>query len=184
MFAVGDADEGGSGFALRASSEDDYLFAREGAGFIHRDHRIVWHVQVAHLPGYLHVVHHAPSDHGNLAAILHGRIYDLLHPRDQRGERSDHDPPVGLADLAAERLAYYLLRRSVAIHFGVGRVRAQEEDAFVRHLRESGEVGWPSVHRGVVDLEIASVDDDPNGRSDGDAHGVGYGVAYSEELDS
>src|SRR5439155_404162 len=52
------------------------------------------------------------------------------------------------------------------------RVREQADHALGAELGEDREIGQLAVDRRVVELEVASVDDDPGGRPEGDPHRV------------
>ena len=88
-------------------------------------------------------------------------------------------PSSGFHDLA-EGLADGPLGGRVARVLGPRRVGQQAEDAFLAELGQGVEVGQLAVDRGVVELEVAGVDDDADRRAQGDAHGVGDGVADAE----
>ena len=88
-------------------------------------------------------------------------------------------PVERLHDLA-EGLADRPLRRRVAGVLGAGRVGQQAEHALLAEPGEDREVGQLAVDRGVVELEVAGVDDRPDRRPQGDAHRVRDRVADPE----
>jgi hypothetical protein len=58
----------------------------------------------------------------------------------------------------------------------------QQVDALAPEPGEAAQVGQPPVHRQLVHLEVAGVQDDPGLRLDRDREGVGDGVVDGEEL--
>jgi hypothetical protein len=65
---------------------------------------------------------------------------------------------------------------------GAGRVGEQQVDALVAEPREVGEVGRPPVDRGLVELEVAGVDDHPVRGAEGVGDPVGDRVADLDRL--
>ena len=120
----------------------------------------------------------------DLAVERGGGVEDLLDAGDVARERRHDDPPVERLHDLAERLADGPLRRRVAGVLGPGRVRQEADDALGAELREDREVGQLAVDRGVVELEVAGVDDDADRRPEGDAHRVGDRVADPERDDA
>ena len=107
-------------------------------------------------------------------------VEDLLDARDVAGEgRHDHAAVERLHDLA-EGLADRPLGRRVARVLGAGRVGQQAQHAFLAEPGEDREVGQLAVDRGVVELEVAGVDDRPDRRAQRDAHRVRDRVADPE----
>ena len=112
-----------------------------------------------------------------------GGIEDLLDPGDVARERGDDDPALERLHDLAEGLADGPLGRRVAGLLGVRGVREQAQDALGAELREDREVRELAVDRGVVELEVAGVDDRPDRRAQGDPHRVGDRVADPERDD-
>ena len=119
-----------------------------------------------------------------LRSHVGGGIEDLLDAGDvARERRDDHAALERLHDLA-EGLADGPLRGGVARVLGPGRVGQEAGDAFGAEPGEDREVGELAVDRGVVELEVAGVDDRPDRRLEGDAHRVGDRVADAERDDA
>ena len=112
-----------------------------------------------------------------------GRIEDLLDPGDVAREGGHDDPAVERLHDLPERLADRPLRRRVAGVLGSGRVRQEHDDALLAELGEDVEVGQLAVDRGVVELEVTGVNDDPDRGPQGDPHRVGDRVADPERDD-
>ena len=113
-----------------------------------------------------------------------GGVEDLLDAGDVAREGRDDHPAVERLHDLAERLADGPLGRGVARVLGAGRVRQEADDALRAELGEDREVGQLAVDRGVVELEVAGVDDDAGRRPEGDAHRVRDRVADPERDDA
>jgi hypothetical protein len=140
-------------------------------------------VEVAEAPGDRHVLDHRPADEHGAAADLGGGVEHLLDPVDVRRERGDDHEPLGVADLVAQRASDGALGRDVAGHVGVGRVREQQVDALVTEAGEVRQVGGHAVDRGLVELEVAGVHDDPVRGPEREGAAVGDRVADLDDLD-
>ena len=110
-------------------------------------------------------------------------VCGLLHPVHVRRERRDEDPPGPVRDDHPERLADDALRLREAGPLGVGRVSEQEVDAAVPDLGELADVGALAVHRRVVELVVAGVDDASARRLQHDRGRVGDRVRHADQLD-
>jgi hypothetical protein len=111
-------------------------------------------------------------------------VEDLLDPGDVAGEGRDDHPTVERLHDLAERLADRPLRRRVPGVLGASRVGQEADDALRAELREDREVRQLAVDRGVVELEVAGVDDHAAGRPQGDPHRVRDRVADPERDDA
>ena len=86
-------------------------------------------------------------------------------------------------DDLTESLADDALRASEARPLRIRRVGQQEVDAAVAQLGELSHIGLEAVDRRVVELPVARVEDEPGGRRDRKADGVGNRVRHADELD-
>ena len=116
----------------------------------------------------------------DLAAERLRGVEDLLDARDVAGEGGHDDAALEPLHDLAEGLAHGPLRGGVAGVLGPRRVGHQAEHALLAEAREVVEVGALAVHRGLVELEVAGMDDVADGRPEADAHRVGDGVADAE----
>ena len=112
-----------------------------------------------------------------------GRIEDLLDARDVGGEGGHDDPAVEALHDVPEGLADGALRGRVAGILGPRRIRHQAEHTLLAEAGQVVEVGELAVDRGVIELEVAGVDDISEGRPDAQAHGIGDGVTDAEGPD-
>ena len=100
-----------------------------------------------------------------------------------RGEGRDDHPAVERLHDLAERLAHDPLRGRVARVLGPRRVGQERDHALLAEPREDVEVAQLAVDRGVVELEVAGVDDGPDRGPERDAHRVRDRVADPERDD-
>ena len=152
-------------------------------GFIQADQGLFRDLQVAHLLGDLGIIHHAHADEGHLAAVPHGGIRHLLHAGDERSEGGDDDAAGGSAEDLIEGRTDHPFGGCPAGTFGIGRIGQQHIHAAGGELGQLGEIGRPVIHRGLVELVIAGVDDQPGRGGDAQADGIRDGVADMEGLD-
>ena len=94
-----------------------------------------------------------------LRSNVRGRVEHLLDARDVAREGRHDDPAVERLHDLAERLADRPLGRRVAGVLGTGGVRQEADHALLAEPGEDREVGQLAVDRGVVELEVAGVDD-------------------------
>ncbi len=139
--------------------------------------------QVPQVPGDRHVADHRAPDEAHLAVHPDRRVDHLLHAVDVAGEGGDDDPPVGVTEDVAQRLADASLAGDVAGLVGVGGVRQQQRDPLVAELGEVRQVGGPGVDRRLVELEVTGVQHHPVRGVERHGHPVGDGVGHADELD-
>ncbi len=182
--AVGrQAVQHGHGLALRAGGHDDDLLGRQPVDLVQADQHVVGDVEIAQLAGHLGVFDHAPAGDGDLALVSLGHIHHLLDARDQRRKGGDDQPARRFAHDLVKGIVQHRLRRGRAGLVGVGAVREQRQHAPLAELGQLGLVGGPAIHRGVIELEIAAVDDQARRRRDAQPHRIGDGVADVIGLD-
>ena len=184
VIAVRHPGETGHRLALGAGRGDDELVVRDVLDLVLGDHprRLVGQVaEIGRDPG---VLLHRAADDRDLAVEVGGGVEDLLDPGDVARERRDDHPAVERLHDLAERLADGPLRGGVAGVLGAGRVGQEADDALRAHLREDREVRELAVDRGVVELEVAGVDDHADRRPEGDPHRVRDRVADPERDDA
>ena len=90
-------------------------------------------------------------------------VEDLLDARDVAGEGGHDDAPLEALHDLAEGLADGPLGGRVAGVLGARRVGQQAQHALRAEAGQRVEVGQLAVHRRVVELEVAGVDDVPTG---------------------
>ena len=152
------------------------------AHLVQAHHDVVGDLEVAEVASHRDVVDHGAAGDEDAPAVAGGAVHDDLHAGDQRCERRDDDAPLGGADVPIEGLSYALLGRSEALHLDVGGVDTEEEGAVFAQVGEAGEVCVLAEQRGVVNLEVAGVDDGAERGLDDEAGGVRDGVGDGEEL--
>jgi len=108
----------------------------------------------------------------------------MLDAMDVRGERGDDDPPGRGVEARAERLPHVHLRARVARPVHVGRVRAEHHHTLLAQLGEAPIVGRLAVERARIELEVARVDDGPDGCVDRQPDPVHDRVRDPDRLDT
>src|SRR5439155_3115406 len=96
----------------------------------------------------------------DLAIELRGEIHENLHPVDARRERRHDEPSRGAGEDLLEGFDDLELGAGEAAAIDVRAVGKEREDALQPELREPVDVEVLTVERGLIDLEIARVDDD------------------------
>ena len=140
-------------------------------------------MHIAQLLRHGRVVDHAAAAEGHLAAILHGEVDDLLDAVDVRRKGGDDDalvlrPGKEIADAGG----HLLLGGGKAGLLGVGRVAQQGQNALLAVIGQGGKVGGAAGQRGIIDLEVAGLDDGARRAVDGEGHGVRDGVVHMDRL--
>ena len=182
VVVVGDPDERRQRLALRARAEDQHLAGLVLVELDRADQGILRHVDVAEVARDVQVLAHRAPDHADLAADVDGNVDCLLHAVDVGGERGDEDPPLPLRDDLTERLADETLRAGHPRPLGVGRVREQEIDAAVAELGEAAYIRTEAVHRRVIELPVARVQDASGLGLQHDGDRVGNRVRHPHEF--
>ncbi len=173
MLGAGNAAERGERFALGAGAEDAQLRVREPLGLARRHQGARPGLQVAELLGDAHVVEHRAAHHQAASpGLLRGPDH-LLQARDVGAEGGDQDPPRGSLHDRMDARPHRPLTRGHALDLGVGAVAEQQQHALVAEPGQPGQVGRLAVHRGLVHLEVAAVDDHPQRGVQSQGAGVG-----------
>ena len=182
VVADGHAGEGGHGFALGAGADEGDVFVADGGVVFDVADEAGGGFDVGEIAGHAEVVFHGSAGDEDGAAGGVGAIDDLLEAGDLGGEGGDDDAPGGGEHDLFERFADDEFGEGVVGVVGVGGVTAEEADAFAAVEGDAAEVGGFAHDGGVVDLEVAGVDDGAGGRMEGDAVGVRDGVGDIEEF--
>ena len=182
--AGGHAAQCAQGFALAAGGDQHHLLRRVLVQLVHADQRPLRDVHIAQLLGHGGVVDHAAAAEGHLAAILHGQINDLLHTVDVGSEGGNDDALVaGAGKQAAHTGGNLLLGGGKARALRVGGVAQQGQHAALTVLCQGGQVGDAAGQRGIVNFEVAGLDDGARRAVDGKGHRVRDGVIHMDGLD-
>ena len=168
---------------LTAGGHQHHLLRRILIDLVNADEGALRDVHIAQLLRHGRVVDHAAAAEGHLAAILHGEVDDLLDAVDVRRKGGDDDalvlrPGKEIADAGG----YLLLGGGKAGLLGVGRVAQQGQNALLAVIGQGGKVGGAAGQRGVIDLEVAGLDDGARRAVDGEGHGVRDGVVHMDRL--
>ncbi len=169
--------------ALRARADERDLVVRQLVQRLEVDDEALGDAQVAEVGRDLHVADHRAAHERDLAAVLLGGVEHLLDPVHVAREAGDDD--------ALGRRAEHLLDGGREVLLGgretgdlrVGGVGEEEVHALLAEARERGEVGEAAVHRELIHLEVARVQDHAGARADRDGEAVGDGVVHGDELE-
>ena len=164
------------GLSLATGRDDRQFLVRDLAQLSRVHHDPFRHFQVAQIDRHADVVLHAASRDEDAAAGGLGAVDHLLDAGDKGGEGGDDDAPLGSRHNLMERFADDLLRWSVARDLRVRRVGEEEEHALVAAAGQSGKIRAIPHHGRMVELEVASVDDEADRRPDDQSGGVGDAV--------
>ena len=170
--------------ALRTGRREDDLLGRVFLELIQIDDQVIGDLDVAQLARNVHVIDHGTSGEGYLSAVLLGAVQDLLDTADIRSEGRDDDAAAArLHKEIVKAVGYLLFGRGITGTLGVGGIGKQREYALIAQLSKTAQVDHAACHRGVVDLEVAGVDDRTRGGMDRHAHRVGDAVVDMDQLD-
>ena len=170
--------------ALTAGGDQHDLLRRIFVDLLQIDEHALRRMQVAQLQGHLGVVGHAPAGHRHLAAVFHRQVDDLLHPVDIGCKGCNDDALfVRPAEQVGKAVGHLVLGGGKARPLGVGGVAQQGQHALLAVFRNGHQVGGPGRQRGVVDLEVAGLDDHARRAVDGQGHRVRNGVVHMDGLD-
>jgi hypothetical protein len=179
----GDARHRGHRLGLAAAGEHDDTARIEAANVLRTDDHAVGNAQVAHRVRDFDVVDHAAADERDFAVNARGDVDDLLNPVDAAGEAGENDAPrSGTAEIFETRDNGAFGRREAGA-LDVGGVGEEREDAFVAVAREGVKIESGAVDGGLIDLEVAGVDDDAERCANGEGDAVDGAVGYGDKLD-
>ena len=112
-----------------------------------------------------------------------GQVDEHLHAVEARGERGDDELALGAGEQLLEGVLDVGLRAGEAAAIDVGAVDNSASTPSAPSCAKRGRSNGLAVERGVVDLEVAGVDQHALRRVDGDRDAVGHAVRDADELD-
>ena len=115
--------------------------------------------------------------------ILLRQVEHQLDAVNRRAETGDHHAALGAVEDLFHARADGALRFGIAGTVGVGGIREQQQHAALAVIGQGVQVEQLVIGGGRIDLEIAGVDDDAEGRGDGQRHGADDRVGDVDELD-
>src|SRR5580698_11525243 len=155
-----DARKGRHRLGLAAAGEDHDALGIEIANVLRADDHAVGDAQVVHGVCDLDVVDHAAANEGDFASNASSDVDDLLDAVNRGSETGKNDAArSGAAELFDAR-DDGALGRSEAGALDVGGVAEKGQDAFGAVTSEGVKIEGGAVDRSLVDLEVASVNDD------------------------
>jgi hypothetical protein len=170
--------------ALRAGHEAQHVRGRMISHVAVANERARRDAQVSEaLPDLERLVHPAPHER-HLAPELYCDVAQNLEAVDARGKGGNHQLAFGAGKQLLERLLDLELRAGVAPAVDVRAVAEQRQHTLGPEPRKSLKVERLPVERGLVDLEVACVDERALRGSHHYSHAVGHAVGYPEETRS
>lgn len=140
-------------------------------------------IQVSHIRGALHHIHHAAAGNRQLASVLDAAVHDLLETVDIGGKGGNDDPAVlRLLEQRLEGVAHHAFTLGGAGALRVGGVCQQGQYPLLSQLTEAGQVDDRAGNRCVVHLEVAGLDNQAGLSGDGQGTGIGDGVVDCNQL--
>ncbi len=139
--------------------------------------------QISEPVGNLRVLDHSPADERDPPVELKRQIQHDLHPVQAGGEHRHHDTPLGAGEDLLEPVDDVAFGTADPFPLNVRAVAEQHQHPFGAELRETMKVHMLAVERGLIELEIPSVQHDSGRRGDGNRDAVGHAVRNAQELD-
>ena len=177
-----DSGQGGQRLALRARADAQDI--RRGV-FSHvrvLDLEASRDLQDPQTTGDPRRVLHAAADKGDLAAKLLSEIDQELQPIQARRECRDDQQALGGAEDVLEAIDDVALRAGHAAPIRVRTVRKQGQNTVSAKFREPVQVHRLAIDRGLIDLEVAGVDDHASRRVNRHGQAVRHAVRHTKEL--
>ena len=171
------------GLPLGARAEAHDVLSREVADVAVLDLHAGRDPEIAQPLRDLGVVDHPAADERHSAVELRREVDDDLHPIDARREGGDDDLAVCVGEDLLEGIGYVDFGSRETAAVDVGAVGQQCQNTRRAELSQPVHVDALAVDRGLVDLEVAGVDDDAVRRLDGQRDAVRDAVGDPKKLD-
>jgi hypothetical protein len=168
----GGSGERGHGLALSAGDQDAELVGGEVTDLAGVDEQALRRVEVPEvLRDFCGVIERAADD-GDFAAVLLGELHRDADAVDGGGEAGEEEFFGGGGEDVVEARDDGFFAGGEAGAINVGGVLEEAEDALLAEVGECLQVERVAVGRGEVDLEVASVEDDADGRVDSECDAI------------
>ena len=128
-------------------------------------------------------VQHAAPEKRHLAAVIGGKIQNLLQTVDGRAEARNHQALLGAVEDVFQARPHGAFAFRIARAVDVGGIRHQQQYAALAVFGQRVQIEQLVVGGRGVHFEIAGVNDDAQRRGDGQRHGADDGVRDVDELD-
>ena len=159
VVAVGHPAQRRQRLALGAGRDDDDLLVRPLVDLARRQQHPLRDVDVPEAAADVDVLAHRAADERDLAAVLLGRVHDLLDAVDVRREAGDDDPALAAGEHAVQVRADDRLGVRDARAVDVRRVAAQQQQALAAELGQPRHVRGRAADRRLVELVVAGEED-------------------------
>src|SRR5215469_546144 len=123
------------------------------------------------------------SKWSHAASKLCRHFGNLTKAMEMRGERREEKPLARSRHDFAQHRFKRTLGRGTAGAFHVGRIRKQQDNSLPSQLREAVAIEDFVVDRGLIDLEIAGVDDRSSSGANRKSDGIRSRMGYTNRLD-
>ena len=126
---------------------------------------------------------HAAAHDRHSPPVFLRQVEHKLHAVNGRAEASHHHALFGAAEDFFHARAYGALAFGVAGAVGIGRIRQQQKHAALAVFGQGMQVEQLVIGGRGVHLEVARVEDHPQGGGDGQSHGAHDGMGDVDEFD-
>ena len=174
VFTPGDPAEGSQTLTLTAGHQQQRLPIGDVVDLLDRHKQLIGSTHVAQLPGLADHIEHRPTEQANLATVLERQFKNHRHPMNRAGEGGDNHPALGTGDMPVKIWKHRAFRRTESRHLRVGGIAEQTENALVAVMGQPLYIEMFTIHRGVVELEIAGENDGSHRSLDGQRVAVGH----------
>ena len=170
-------------FALAAGCQNDDPVGRIIVDLGNVDQYAVRHFQVSQLHGDSHDIQHAPADYRDFPAILESGVNRLLQTVDVGRKTGNNDPVLRCPELLVKGFAHTTFAFGKARPFGIGAVGQHDQNAFVAQFGEPVKAGHLSIHRRMIDFEVAGMQNRADRCFQVNGHGIGDAVVHANKTD-
>src|SRR5699024_6524592 len=161
---------------LGAGGNENHLVRSHAGGLVHGDDGASRGVQVTHALCDLHVPDHRAAGEGHLAVRRHRRVHGGLDASHVGGEGCQDHALLRIAGQAGQRRGHVCFRTGESRGCGVGGGAEHEIHALIAEARQRRQVRRTAVDRGLVELNVASVDHQTGRGLQRDAKAIRNGV--------
>ena len=169
--------------ALGAGHENRDFLRRQAHHVLRAQQNAVGNIEQAERVRDLGHRNHASAGERHAAAVFLRQVEHQLDAVNGRAEARHHDAPLAAIEDLLHARPHRALALGVAVAVAVGRIGKQQQHAALAVVGQRMQVEQFVVGGGGIHLEIAGVDDDAEGRSDGESDGADNRVGDVDELD-
>ena len=161
----GEFRQRGERFALASAGQIAQAVAVDELGLARLDKHRLRKWKLAGLETQPHALRHRAPQRNDPAAELARDLDHLANPMQMRRKGRQEKPAARTRRELAQDGLERAFRARAAGALDVGRIREQDGNAFRAKLGEAFAIEQLAVHRGLIDLEVTAMNDDPRGSS-------------------